>query len=355
MHKIYIGSTVPFSGKGLITLGLGKDLLNKGLKVGYFKPLGKLPQRVEENIITDRLAYFIYKVLDLKESVKNLCPISLTYELKVKALRGELGDLRSEIKKAFEIMSKGKEVMLIGGAESMWLGNFLGISGFKIANMLGAKVILVNKYVGDFFLDSIVETKEHLGDGFLGVVINWVKAEEERDIKELIIPWLEKIGVPVLGWLPFDAFLTSITVAELSDRLGGRIICGHESLDNFVQNYLIGGMEVGKFFEYLRATPNAAVIVGGDRADIQLLAIEQGARCLVLSGNLSPNEIIISKAEHRSVPIVLCREDTYTIAKKIQEIAARLSLKEKEKVERGLTLVDRHIDFKCVYKLLGIE
>ena len=354
MHKIYIGSTVPFSGKGLITLGLGKNLLNKGLKVGYFKPLGKLLQKVEGNIITDRLAYFIYRVLELEEGIENLCPVWLTYELKVKALRGEVGNLMSDIKKAFEVMSKGKEVMLIGGAETMWLGNFLGISGFKIVNELGAKVILVNKYVGDFFLDSIIETKEHLGDGLLAVVINWVKKEEERDIKELVIPWLERIGVPVLGWLPFDAFLNSITVAELSERLGGRIICGHESLNNFVQNYLIGGMEVDKFSEYLRRTPNAAIIVGGDRADIQLVAIEQGARCLVLAGNLSPNEIIISKAEQRGLPIILCREHTYTIAKRIQEIAARLSLKETEKVERGLALMNKHIDFKRLYQLLGI-
>lgn len=354
MHKIYVGSTVPFSGKGLITLGLGKDLSNKGLKVGYFKPLGKSHQKVEGNIITDRLAYFIYKVLDLKESVENLCPIWFTYELKVKALRGEVGDLMSEIKRAFEVMSKGKEVMLIGGAETMWLGKFLGISGFRIADTLGAKVILVDKYVGDFLLDSILETKEQLDDRLLGVVINWVKREEEPDIKELVIPWLEKIGVPVLGWLPFDAFLTSITVGELSERLGGRIICGHESLDNFVQNYLIGGMEVDKFFEYLRRTPNAAVIVGGDRADIQLVAIEQGAKCLVLTGNLSPNEIIISKAEQRNVPIVLSREHTYPTAKRIQEIGARLSLKEKGKLERGLALVNKHINFERIYQLLGI-
>jgi len=141
----------------------------------------------------------------------------------------------------------------------------------------------------------------------------------------------------------------------LSERLAGRVICGQESLHNFVQNYLIGGMEVDKFVEYLRRTPDACVMVGGDRADIQLIAIEEGVRCLVLTGNLMPNEIIISKAEQRGVPIILVRENTYSIAQKIQDIAARLSLKEKEKVDKGLSLVNKYVNFERLEKILNQE
>ena len=355
MKVIYISSTVAFSGKGLITLGLGQYFLDKGLKVGYLKPLGKMPFRTKENIITDKLAHFVYQSLGLQDDVKNLCPVILTYELMVKRLRGEIQTFMPEVKKAFETIAQNKDIVLIGGAETIWLGSFLGISGFKIIEELGAKVLLVNKYTGDFFLDSVNETRKVLGKKLLGIVLNWVKEEQKLDIDELVIPWLEKQGIPVLGCIPYDSFLTAITVSELSERLAGRVICGQESLHNFVQNYLIGGMEVDKFVEYLRRTPDACVMVGGDRADIQLIAIEEGVRCLVLTGNLMPNEIIISKAEQRGVPIILVRENTYSIAQKIQDIAARLSLKEKEKVDKGLSLVNKYVNFERLEKILNQE
>lgn len=353
MKVIYISSTVGFSGKGLITLGLGRYFLDKGLKVGYFKPLGKIPFKTEENIVTDKLAYFVYQSLGLKEDVKNLCPVILTYELMVKRLRGEMEDPMPQVKRAFETVAQNKDIVLVGGAETIWLGSFLGISGFKIIKELNAKVLLVNKYTGEVFLDGVGEVKGGLGQKLLGIIINWVREEQKPDIDELVIPWLEKQGIPVLGCIPYDNFLTSITVAELSERLRGRVICGQESLYNFVQNYLIGGMEVDKFVEYLRRTPNACVIVGGDRADIQLISIEQGVQCLVLTGNLMPNEIIISKAEQRGVPIILVRENTYFVAQRIQDIAARLSLKEKEKVDKGLTLVRKHVNFERLEKILN--
>ncbi|MDL1969782.1 MAG: AAA family ATPase [Candidatus Desulfofervidaceae bacterium] len=352
MKTLYIGSTVPFSGKGLITLGLGKHFIEKGLKIGYLKPLGKLPQKVKGDIVTDKLSYFIYQFFGLDDDLSNLCPVILTYELMVKVLRGEIKTLMPKVKEAFEVIAQGKDIVLVGGAETVWLGSFLGVSGFKVIEELDTKVVLVNKYTGEFFLDSVTEAKETLGERLVGIIINWVKEEQQRDIEELVVPWLENNGVPVLGIIPYDAFLTAVTVAELSERLGGRIISGQESLNNFIQNYLIGGMEVDKFAEYLRRTPMAAVIVGGDRADIQLLSIEEGAGCLVLTGNLMPNDIIISKAEQRGVPIILLREDSYSVAQKIQDIAARLSLKEKEKVERGLALVKKHVNFERLEKLL---
>jgi len=352
MKIIYIGSTIPFSGKGLITLGVGKYFLEKGLKLGYFKPLGKVPLRVKNNIITDRVAYFIYQSLGLKDDLSYLCPVILDYELTVKVLRGEIEELMSKVKKAFETISTGKDIVIIGGAETVWLGSFLGISGLEVINTLNAKVILVNKYIGEPFLDGITEVKKALKDKLCGIILNWVKEEQKRDIEELIVPWLEQKGILVLGLIPYDNLLNAITVAELSERLGGQVLSGHEGLNKFIQNYLIGGMEVSRFVEYIRRSIDPAVIVGGDRADIQLVAIEEGAKCLVLTGNFIPNEIILSKADQKNVPIVLVRDDTYTVAKKVQDISARLSLEGKEKVERGLALVQKHLNFKQLEQIL---
>jgi len=137
--------------------------------------------------------------------------------------------------------------------------------------------------------------------------------------------------------------------------LGGKILCGHDKLNNLVEHFLIGAMQVDKAIEYFKRIRNNAVIVGGDRADIQLSAIESGTECLILTGELYPSEIIIAKAEQNGVPIMVVRDDTYSVAKKLERLSMRLRLRDKAKVDRGMKLVTENVDFPMLYKKLGIK
>ena len=56
---------------------------------------------------------------------------------------------------------------------------------------------------------------------------------------------------------------------------------------------------------YFRRKPNKAVITGGDRADIQLAALETSTRCLILTGNLYPSPAVLNRAEELCVPVLL--------------------------------------------------
>jgi BioD-like phosphotransacetylase family protein len=111
---------------------------------------------------------------------------------------------------------------------------------------------------------------------------------------------------------------------------------------------------VDQALEYIRKARNNAVIVGGDRSDIQLAAVEAGTRCLILTGNLYPNEIVISKADITGIPIVVVRGDTFSVAKRVEQLSGKLRLREKEKVESGIRLVEEKVDFGRLYKGLGI-
>ena len=81
-----------------------------------------------------------------------------------------------------------------------------------------------------------------------------------------------------------------------------------------VENFLIGTMQVENFMTHFRKHKNSAVIVGGDRSDVQLVALEGNCPCLVLTGNLYPNDIILTRSEVLSIPIVVVRDDTFTVA-----------------------------------------
>jgi BioD-like phosphotransacetylase family protein len=57
----------------------------------------------------------------------------------------------------------------------------------------------------------------------------------------------------------------------------------------------------------------------------------------------------------RGIPIVVVRDDTYSVAKKVEELSGKLRLKEKEKVYCGIRLVEDRVDFKRLYEALGIS
>jgi BioD-like phosphotransacetylase family protein len=354
MISLYVGSTSGYSGKSLVSMGIGLKLKKDGLRVGYFKPVGILPIKVE-NILTDKDAWFIYRVFELKDHVAEICPVVLTQEVTVKAYLKDMKGLMRKIEKSFQQLSQDKDIMIVGGSGSIYSWNILGVSGLKVIKRLNAKVLIVVKYEGEFCVDYILQAEKDLGDHFIGVIFNKVTHEFRQSVDDYVVPFLKRKGIDVIGILPQDPMVGSITVEELNEMLGGKVLCCHDRISNLVEKFLIGAMQVDKATEYFKMTKNNAVIVGGDRADIQLSAIESGTECLVLTGELYPSEVIISRAEQKNIPIIVVRDDTYTVAKKVERLSVRLRLRDKAKVAHGTDLVMKNVNFPLLYKHLGIN
>lgn len=105
---------------------------------------------------------------------------------------------------------------------------------------------------------------------------------------------------------------------------------------------------------HFRKNKNSAIIVGGDRSDVQLVALEGNCPCLVLTGNLYPNDIILTRSEVLEVPIVIVREDTYSVAKKMESILSRHKLRDIIKIRQGAQLVSSSIDYEFFKSSLGL-
>ena len=354
MISLYVGSTSGYSGKSLVSMGVGLRLKKDGLRVGYFKPVGILPIKVE-NILTDKDAWFIYRAFELKDHIAEICPVVLTQELTVRAYLKDIRGLLRKIERSFKQLSQDKDIMIVGGSGSIYSWSVLGVSGLKVIKRLNAKVLLVVKYEGEFCVDYILQAKKDLGDHFIGVIFNKVTHEFRQSVDDYIVPFLKRRGIDVIGILPHDPLVGSITVEELNEMLGGKVLCCHDRLNNLIERFLIGAMQVDRATEYFKMTKNNAVIVGGDRADIQLSAIESGTECLVLTGELYPSELIVSRAEQKNIPIIVIRDDTYTVAKKVERLSVRLRLRDKAKVAHGTELVMKNVNFPLLYKHLGIN
>jgi BioD-like phosphotransacetylase family protein len=337
----------------MIAMGIGLKLQKEGYRVGYMKPVGALPQE-KNGVLGDADAFFVQDILGLSENPTLVTPVVVDQDFKMKAFTGKCEDLMPRINDAYETLGKNKDVMIVAGSGSMYSGKYCGVDGISVVRSLGIKSIIIDRYVKELNYDYLIAMKELLGEQLLGVLLNDIPPAFKEELDSLLHPFMESKGIKVLGKIPSDPLMGAIKVADLADRLGGKIITAQDKSERVVENFLIGTMQVENFMTHFRKSKKSAIIVGGDRSDVQLVALEGQCQCLVLTGNLYPNDIIMTRAEVLEVPIVVVRDDTFTVAKKMEAILSRHKLRDVIKIQHGSQLVSSIIDFQYMKEVLGI-
>lgn len=352
MTYLYIASMSGFSGKSLITLGLGLLLKEKGYDVGFIKPFGKIPV-TQGKLLIDADADFMRKALDIKEAPEIVSPFVVTYEAQNKVLRGRPSDRFESVRKAIDSIT-GKDIVLVGGGANLFEGSLFGISGLRLINHLDAKTLIVEPWSGESSIDSLIGARELLGKSFIGGVINKVPHSAHDYIKKSVKPFLEKKKIKVFASLHRDILLDSITVRQLNEILSGKVLCCQEALDDFIENFSIGAMDVDSAIKYFRRTPNKAVITGANRSDIQLAALETSTKCIVLTGGMYTNDVIIGKAKMCGVPIISVHDDTFTTVEKIESILGKIRIREQKKVLKTKEIVEKEFDLPGLLEGLNL-
>jgi hypothetical protein len=339
----------------MVIMGLGLRLQKEGFNVGYMKPVGAMPQE-KDGKLGDEDAYFVQDVLGLSGDPETVTPVVVTQDFKVQAFSGKCNDRMPVIQKNYEELSKDRDVMIVAGSGSMYSGRYCQLDGIKVVKTLGLKAVVIDRLQKELNYDYLVVLKDTLGDDLAGVILNDIPPNYMNEVETLIKPFLERNGVKVLGIIPKDPLMGAIKVSDLAEKLGGKVISAHNKADKVVENFLIGTMQVENFMTHFRKNKNSAVIVGGDRSDVQLVALEGSCPCLVLTGNLYPNDIILTRSEVLSIPIVVVRDDTFTVAKKMEAILTRHKLRDviKIKIKQGAQLVSSSIDFEYLKGQVGI-
>ena len=353
MIPLYVTSTERHGGKKLITMGLIDRLRRDGFKVGYFQPMGHFPIKAD-CITTDKNAWLIYKLFALEDPLEMICPVVLTQDLIMKNLEEGVAGIQQKVEDAFGKISQKKDVVVVGCDITFSEGSSFGVSGVQLVEVLNAYALFVESYECEPCIDLLLELKKVIGNPMIGVVFNRVAPLDMDEIKTPVMPFLSRNDVEVYGSVPWDTLLGSLGVDDLADHLGADVVCGKDKMGALVESFLVGGMKVDKFISYLLKSPSSGIIVGGDRTDIQLVAIENGVSCLILSGNLYPNDTIVARAETKGVPILVVRDDTFTVAKNIEAMVSPFKLGETEKINHGMKLVDEAFDFERLYKRLDL-
>jgi hypothetical protein len=343
MNKIIIASLRKNAGKTTVMVGLSKAL-NK--KIGYLKPFG------------DRLIYNKKRLWDYDSAlIANIFTLSenpedmsigfdhskLRYMYDEKITREKVAELAAN-------MAQGKDILFVEGGKDLAYGISVYLDAVSLARYIGGNLIIVISGDENTVFDDITYVKKNMdlsGISFKGVIIN--KIQNIDDFKETYLPQIQKIGVPILGVIPYQKDLTYFSVNYLSERLFAKVVTGEEYLNRTVKNIFIGAMSVNAALQQpLLKKEGILMITGGDRTDMILVALDYQAVGIILTNNVVPPSHIISKAAERKVPMLMVTYDTYETARRIDSIEPLLTRDDKQKIELLGKLVQDTINIQAI-------
>ena len=279
-------------------------------------------------------------------------PFVFSYEEQNLLFEGKIRDIKNRIMEAVELQ-KNKDIVIIGGAADLFEGASLNIDAIGLIKEMDAYITMVELWRGDSTMDTLIGAYKLFGDRFIGGVINKVPQNAAAHVREKIRLFLEKNGIAIFGVFPKDSLLESIAIRQLVEILKGRVLCCEDRLDDFVENFSIGAMDVDSALGYFSRIPNKAVITGAHRSDIQLAAMETSTKCIILTGGLYTNDVVIGKAQSKGIPIISVAEDTFTAIDRIEATVGKARIREKGKIARAKELIEAEFDMKRFLEILS--
>jgi uncharacterized protein len=350
---LLVGSTEAYSGKSAIVLGVANQLREKGLDIAYGKPLGTWWSESQASDV-DEDAQFVAEVFKLPADRLQPTILFLDEPTIQKRIQGhDTTDYRQALLKYHQMV--GPDLVLLEGPANLEEGSLFDVALLEVAEAVDAQVLLVARFHSLLIVGAMISAKRRLGDRLLGVVINDIPEDRLDEVRNSVQPFLERHGVQILGLLPRSALLRSVSVGELVKQLKAEVLCRPDRLDLMVETLSIGAMNVNSALKYFRKGRNMAVVTGGDRADIQLAAMETSTHCLILTGQMPPLPSILSRAEDLEIPVLSVDLDTLTTVEIVDQAFGQVRLHEPIKVQCICQMMTEHFAIDRLLAELGVQ
>ncbi|MBI4282634.1 MAG: phosphotransacetylase family protein [Chloroflexi bacterium] len=343
MSTLYVASDQARSGKTAVSVTLAHQLSASGRKkVALFKPFHLQTQPGQ----TDPDGQILRQATSVQRAEAGLWPIAISQH-------GDSRELPVEqALEAFPTATAGADVSIVEGLSG--LADPLGPVSRRLAEALDAVAIVVIGCSPGLALDRALMAKHLFGDRLAGVLLNGVTRYRLQEVKAILAPRIETEGVKVLAVVPEDRRLLGVTVSQLAEHLHGRFLNRQEKGNNLVEHFLIGGMTLDWGVLHFQRFSNKAVVVRGDRPDIQMAALATPTSCVVLTGGHPPIQYISYQTEEAAVPLIQVETDTLSTAATLESLPDKALFDHPLKQQLFGELLSQHGQWETLYRSLGL-
>jgi phosphate acetyltransferase len=358
-NAFFVAATGQNVGKTTVCLGLVSGLKKRFGSVGYIKPVGQEFVEVELNTSVDKDVVLFKRHFQLPESYKTMSPILFPKGFTREYLDGKVDHraLLDTISTAFDAVASKNKISVIEGTGHTGVGSIVDLNNAQVAALLGAPLILIAPGgLGSSFdeLSLNYAQCEKYGVRVVGVILNRVLSEKREMIIEYMGKALKKWNVPLLGCIPYDAFLSEPTMSDFLSLFDTELLSGSlHTLHHYQQIRLVASsLEMVK----TPAISSELIITPATREDIISAAISrEGLRVgMILTGKYPPKETILEQIRQANIPMIYVPLSSFITMKMINTHTAKIQEDDTQKIEEAVRIVEKHIDFDKLLKAIHI-
>ena len=380
MRHLYLAATGMNRGKTTVALGLLQALHERGLNIGFTKPVGQRYE-VVDGVPADEDAILMRAAMHLDDPLADMSPVHIPRGFTKSYIRGEVkSDLPERIRGAYAQLAQKHDLLLVEGTGHAGVGSVIGLSNAVVAHMLGAPAAIVAEAGVGRPIDEIVLNRALFarhGVEVVGAIVNKVDADAHPTLPDILRDGLAKHGIDLLGLLPYRPLLSNPTLSMLLEQLKGEVLSWSDDLDRAIEHVAIGAMQPRHLIE--RVGPGSLLIVPGDRTDVihAVVAANRAARQgserrgifarrlqvfgrpsvdearvelagMVLTGGYRPRPRDLEAIQYEKMFALLVDLDTYEAASQVHDLLVKTHPADHEKIELTRQLVSAHLDIDRV-------
>ena len=220
----------------------------------------------------------------------------------------------------------------------------------SLANAIDARVLVVGRHspqLAETFSVWRDALDERAAGGIANCVTRYAGAQAEAELHA-------RAELPLLGVIPEVRSLLSPSVRVVTRHLGGRMLSDYDD-DALVEHFMTLGlsMDPGELFFGLHG--DKAVIVRGDRPDIQMAALATPTACLICTEGKEPIEYVLNEAELDEVPIMIVEPGTLDTMDALAALMDAPRFDHPRKLTAFSELLEERANLPALWSRLGLS
>lgn len=361
---LFVAATGQHIGKTTTCLGLVAGLQKRFANVGFMKPVGQEHVATASGQHVDKDVVLFKEHFHLKSPEEWMSPVLFPRGFTRDYLDGKVDHqaMVDKIFKAYRAIADNNDVTVVEGTGHCGVGSIVNLNNAQAAALLHVPIVIVaSGGLGSAFDELALNWVlcQQAGAKVAGVVLNRVLPDKRSMIETYMAKALKRWDIPLLGCIPYDAFLSNPSMQDFESLFETALLSGEgHHMRHFRKTRLVA-TSVENYQQLIG--PNQLIITPAGREDIILATLAKHKENkadlgtgMILTGNEPPPARIIEELKKADIPMLYAPVSSYTAMKMITSFTAKIRKEDTEKIKEAVTLVEKHIDFDRLISILGL-
>lgn len=354
---IFIAATGQNVGKTTICLGIIAALKKRFSSVGFIKPIGQHHIPVN-NLNVDKDAVLFKEHFSLREEYNVISPVIIPSGFTRRFLNGEESEtsMLETIHSSFESISLNNPYTVVEGTGHIGVGSIINLSNARVASELGLEMVIVaSAGLGSSFdeLALNISLCHQYGVKIRGIILNRIIENKKEMIEEYFPKTLKQWNIPIIGFVPFNSFLSRPTMKDFETLFNTNLLAGNaHHYRSFEHLRLVAGSLDA--FE-METNSNELIITPASREDIILRVLEkykegkenyQGG--LILTSALAPSDKLVDLIRSIDIPVLYSPICSYDAMKLITSFITKIRKEDTSKIQKAIQLIEENVNIDAL-------